>query len=421
MKICTSLGRTQIECRRLKYNCKLGIPADIGLVNVGSYPVVVHVFVYPEGELVVVSIRTGRGEGNSKRTAKMIVEGLPQPPSSKKPIPWRNTVEWSSNYELDQSGRPWLQAMVPILMRAKEPGVFLDPQDAEALYNATQAEELMSQWWSWLKDVRLSARTVDPAFSSDRGVGCFFSGGVDSFYSTLNHFDEITHLIFVKSGFDIFPPNKDLSERTLAAMEAAAEEYGKPLIIVETNIRELSTKYARWGQRYHGAALGTVAQLLANHLGRVIVPSSYQREELEPWGSHPALDHLWSSSYMEIYHDSVEVNRSAKVKAIAEDPVAMKHLRVCWRNPNSEYNCGRCEKCVRTMISLYAFGALERCATFEDQIDMNLLETLDVRFGHLPYAEGNVLLLEEQRGSDDPVYRILKQRVAVAKGTVKAG
>lgn len=363
----------------------------------------------------MVTIRTEQGSDRSGKSVKMIVEGLPQPHKAADPLPWRNTVEWSSNYELDQSGRPWLQAMVPILMRAKETGVFSDPQDAEAFYNASQAEDLMSKWWPWLKKVRLSARTVDPAFPEGRGVGCFFSGGVDSFYSTLTHLDEITHLIFVKSGFDIYPPDKELSDKTLVALEAAANELGKPLIVMETNIRELAGRYSRWGFRYHGAALATAAQLLANHLDRVIVPSSYQREELEPWGSHPALDYLWSSSYMEIHHDSVEPNRAEKVRAIAQNAVAMKHLKVCWKNPNSEYNCGRCEKCVRTMISLYAFGALESCATFEDEIDMKLMENMDVRFGHLPYAEGNALLLEEHRGSDDPVYKVLKSRIAIAK------
>lgn len=372
-----------------------------------------------ESEHEMVTIRTGYGVDRSVNSVRMIVEGLPQPHKASDPLPWRNVVEWSSNYELDRSGRPWLQAMVPILMRAKETGVFSDPQDAEALFNAAQAEELMNKWWPWLKKVRLSARTVDPALPEGRGVGCFFSGGVDSFYSTLAHLDEITHLIFVKSGFDIYPPNKELSDKTLTALEAAAKELGKPLIVMETNVRELAGRYSRWGFRYHGAALATAAQLLAYHLERVIVPSSYQREELEPWGSHPELDYLWSSSYMEIFHDSVEPNRAAKVRAIAENEVAMKHLRVCWRNPNSEYNCGRCEKCVRTMISLYAFGALERCSTFEDQIDMELLKNLDVRFGHLPYAEGNALLLKEHRGVTDPVYIALKSRIDAAKDKSK--
>ncbi len=34
------------------------------------------------------------------------------------------------------------------------------------------------------------------------GIACFFSGGVDSFYTLLKHREEITHIIFVH-GFDI--------------------------------------------------------------------------------------------------------------------------------------------------------------------------------------------------------------------------
>ena len=341
----------------------------------------------------------------------MVVEGLPQPPEGKGPLPWRNIIEWRSNYSLDQSGRPWLSAMIPILMRADEPGVFADPQDAEALYNADLAVKLMHSWWRQTKDIRLSARTVEPALSENRGVGCFFSGGVDSFHSTLSHLDEITHLIFVKSGFDIWPPNRELTDKTLAAVKSAADAYNKPLIVVDTDIRGLSGRFAKWGVRYHGAALATVGQLLSLHLKKVIIPSSYQRDELAPWGSHPKLDRLYSSSYMEIFHDSVEPKRSDKVQAIATDQVAMEHLKVCWRNPNNEYNCGRCEKCIRTMISLYAYDALERCKTFANEIDMDLLKEMDVRHGHLPFAIGNVELLRANRGENDPVYALLKGRV----------
>jgi hypothetical protein len=48
------------------------------------------------------------------------------------------------------------------------------------------------------------------------------------------------------------------------------------------------------------------------------------------------------------------------VLAIAEDPVAHVTLRVCWLNPDQSNNCGRCEKCLRTMTSLAAAGVLSR-------------------------------------------------------------
>ena len=49
---------------------------------------------------------------------------------------------------------------------------------------------------------------------------------------------------------------------------------------------------------------------------------------------------------------------------IAHEPAVWKFLRVCWKNNSQELNCGRCEKCVRTMVSLAAAGVLPKCETF---------------------------------------------------------
>lgn len=359
----------------------------------------------------MVYIRTDRTQ--NPKVARMVVEGLPQPPSAGAPIPWRSITQWSSNYELDQSGRPWLQAMMPILMRAKETGVFADPQDITALYNVEQAKKMMHDWWPWMKSVRLSARSTEPEMPTGRGVGSFFSGGVDSFFSLLSHFDEISHLILVKSGFDIFPPNKAVTDKTVTALTRAASEYGKPLVVLETDIREVSSRFVRWGPRYHGAALATVGQLLSPHLKEVIIPSTYQANDLVPWGTHPDLDHLWSSSYLGVAHDSAEFDRAEKVRAISGDPVAMAHLRVCWRNPASEYNCGRCEKCVRTMLALYAFGALSQCATFDDYIDLDLIDRMDLSGNHIFFAVANRDLLKAELGARDSVYVALNKRIEV--------
>ena len=47
-----------------------------------------------------------------------------------------------------------------------------------------------------------------------------------------------------------------------------------------------------------------------------------------------------------------------------------RHLRVCWQNVGTDLNCGRCEKCVRTMAMLAGAGVLDRCETFPDRVDL---------------------------------------------------
>jgi hypothetical protein len=60
------------------------------------------------------------------------------------------------------------------------------------------------------------------------------------------------------------------------------------------------------------------------------------------------------------------MSRLDKVAAIAEWPEALAVLRVClmFDVPNGAPNCGRCEKCVRTMLELMLCGALDRATSF---------------------------------------------------------
>src|SRR5688572_16134365 len=58
-------------------------------------------------------------------------------------------------------------------------------------------QDTLAGWFHDLRRVPLDSplRPLDPG-PSGRGVACFFSGGVDSFYSVLQHNDEVDTLIF---------------------------------------------------------------------------------------------------------------------------------------------------------------------------------------------------------------------------------
>jgi hypothetical protein len=49
----------------------------------------------------------------------------------------------------------------------------------------------------------------------------------------------------------------------------------------------------------------------------------------------------------------------------------LARLRVCWENLGN-YNCGLCEKCIRTMLGLRAIG-VDRCPTFPDTLTPELV------------------------------------------------
>jgi lipid II:glycine glycyltransferase (peptidoglycan interpeptide bridge formation enzyme) len=243
-------------------------------------------------------------------------------------------------------------------------------------------------------DVGARSKSAEPA----SGVACFFSGGVDSFYTLLKHRDKVTHLIFVH-GFDITLANRSLRTRASRAAHEVARELGKDLIEVETNLRSFSDSLVNW-DHYHGSALASIGLLFQHLFREVLIPSSATYAELYPLGSHPLLDPLWSTDLMRFDHDGCEATRVDKSAFIADSETAMRWLRVCWANPSSAYNCGRCEKCRWTMMNLHAAGALGRCKTLPETLDSDTessAEDLEPRTPGIPPGTPTPVQRLEQR------------------------
>jgi len=201
------------------------------------------------------------------------------------------------------------------------------------------------------------------------GVSLFFSGGVDSFYSLIKHRDEIDNLVLVH-GFDIPLENSEAFALAETQVREAAHIFGKSLIVVKNNLRNEQPNIAGGWEMYHGAALAAVAYALAPKHGKVYIASSNSYVDLHTWGSHPLLDPLWSTETVQIVHDGGET-RMNKLRTLVQYPEAVARLRVCWRNPDS-FNCGVCEKCVRTMLALRALG-IDHCAAFSNILTPKLV------------------------------------------------
>ncbi|MDH3024087.1 hypothetical protein QEN35_06765 [Gordonia alkanivorans] len=286
------------------------------------------------------------------------------------------TVETESNHSLDESATPWLSATLPVAMKSDIPLRLDGEVDPAALENAQNAQRILSGWYPrHYRPVAVEARTSSPGSPPRPGVGCFFSGGVDSFYSAITQHDRITHLIFVH-GYDIRPDDERLGALALDSAREAAAELGKPLIEVRTTLRSDFADPLRvpWGHVFHGPALAHVATALSSHVGTVIIPSSDTYATLEPWGSHPDLDVCWSTSSVTLEHRELDADRKQKTFRIVESPVAMNHLRVCWENKGGRLNCERCFKCFRTRLHIEFAGG--DCATLPNPIDPDAVRRL---------------------------------------------
>lgn len=241
-------------------------------------------------------------------------------------------------------------------------------------------------------------------------VGCFFSGGVDSFFTALRHRAEIDYLIFVH-GFDISVDDEALSVEALHHAREAAASLGKVLIEVRTDLRRYSPIGDDWGMT-HGSAMAFVAHSLSTKLGKVYIPSTYTYKDMFPWGSHPMTDPLWSGS-VELVHDGADRTRMEKLAYLAAEPVTYRHLRVCWENRNGRFNCCECEKCTRTMIALRVLGALEKFTTFDRPLRLNRVRYGIIRDTAQLTFTRQVLAQVRAEGADPALANALRWRLRI--------
>lgn len=208
-------------------------------------------------------------------------------------------------------------------------------------------------WWGW----RAGYPHFRASSLSERanGVGLAFSLGVDSFYS-LFFADTAPDFLVLAAGYDVPLERPEVLEAMCRSVAEIAEAVGAEWALIETDLRKHCLfRKASW-ECTHGGAVAMLGHLLSDRCGTFLISSSFELGKLGPWGSHPDLDPLWSSSALAIRHFGEDVSRLEKLRRLINHPVARKyvqrHLRVCWVAPNESGNCGRCRKCTLLRASL---------------------------------------------------------------------
>lgn len=271
--------------------------------------------------------------------------------------------------DLSSTGDPWLACLAPLASALGEPLRIALPVDRLLLRNTRELMAIWARWHPSMREVPLEIEVADqgPAPKAGRN-GAFFSGGVDSFFTVLRNEEagprglRADDLILV-GGFDFPLGFAEAFERHRERLRGAARELGKELVDVVTNLRETRLRQAPWADVWHGAALAAVGLALESRYRLLLIAATSPYGELEPWGSHPMTDPLLSTESVAVVHDGAEFTRLDKVRYLSRSTVALRWLKVCFREV-SERNCGRCRKCLLTMMALALFGALEPCRTF---------------------------------------------------------
>ncbi|WP_143162531.1 hypothetical protein [Couchioplanes caeruleus] len=288
------------------------------------------------------------------------------------------------------NGDPFVAALLGVAMRLGE-DLHIDADVSPRLHRhaATTIQDIWTRWHADFQRVRLHCGVGAPRMPErEHRRGLFFSLGVDSAYCLAKNRhggpvveDRIDDLIMIE-GFDVYLWESERFPPMVAAAERVAAATGARVVPVTTNLREVTDRVVDWVTMHFAAGLASTVLGIGGAYDAVHLAASFTYDNLFPGGSHPLLDPLWGTEGVTIVHDGCEAGRMDKIRVLAdpEYQVLLDNLRVCNTGELTDaYNCGHCEKCVRTMIALRAVGALDRCASLPSTIDVERLAGFPLR------------------------------------------
>jgi hypothetical protein len=243
------------------------------------------------------------------------------------------------------------------------------------------------------------------------GVGCAFSGGVDSFYTLWSHLPQnekdpayrISHCLMI-NGFDVNSIPEDaetFSTKTRQLYEPMMNRLGVKLLVSHTNIWQFMDK-GKWQEYMYtfGSILTSSALALGHLFSRFYIASSFQYTQLFPWGSHPLLDNLLSTETMETMHDGAHLTRTEKITALSQWPETYSRLRTCLFDTSFIIktapleNCCRCERCIQMMSTLDMLGVLDKYTVFPKPLERKYIRK--VHFFDIPEKGKNRYLYAQE-------------------------
>jgi hypothetical protein len=274
----------------------------------------------------------------------------------------------SADAPLDPCVEAFASALFQPALRAGARVVADTPLDSVWLAGTARLPALYASWWGWSAEypVEHPDGTATQSAPASAAAACF-TGGVDSFYTLLVGGRRFERLLFVH-GYDIALDDHARFAAFDATLREVAAATGTIPLRMRTNLREHPVASSVNWELTHGAALAAAGLVAAPAIGSLTIPSSYRRELLRPWGSHPDTDPAWSTSRVAIVHDDFTLGREAKLAAIVHEPLVARHLRVCYENRTPEANCSACLKCVRTLIAISAHRRIDAFTTFDRSV-----------------------------------------------------
>jgi hypothetical protein len=255
---------------------------------------------------------------------------------------------------------PFAAAMTPVAWAAGA-RVAMGPLDRSYLSSLNRCGDYfrsrVGRRWSFESCVEaVPVEHPDPA----SGAGMLFSSGLDSLATYARHEAERPEL-FTIFGADIPLAHVSFIEMCKKRLDAFARERGTAVRYVHTDVRETidEERLRRYSQNWYGEVshgllmTGLVAPAAFGSVRTLYVAGCSHRAVNACGSDADLLDRVrWAGAGVK--SDGHGLSRVEKIARFLKDREDLHaSLRVCWMQFES-LNCGRCEKCLRTICELLA-------------------------------------------------------------------
>ena len=192
-----------------------------------------------------------------------------------------------------------------------------------------------------------------------------FSGGLDAIASLLQHAHERLILVSIH-GADIDLNDHEQWNRCLSQIRADQTFKNYPQHTVAANMRlfysddvDARLLFGWWGRIQHGHGLLGLLAPLSHILGADLCYIA-GGSTTAAWGSTKASDESLRWAETDCVYDAYGMGRQVKAKLVADASRNIGYpipVRVCYSEVSRVGNCGRCEKCYRTIMNFVVVGA----------------------------------------------------------------
>ena len=227
-----------------------------------------------------------------------------------------------------------------------------------------QAEGYFHGWFSKRWDFKGQLKTaVEKNTTKGTGEGVLYSGGLDALTTYLRHKDAKPQL-FSFIGADVPQDQPKLVDACRKSFKEFAEHERVKHWLVESDFWKLLDHSKQrpwtnnwWGEACHAMILASItAPVSYRELNKIWIASSHVVDEVDyGWGSDYYLDNMLHWAGASLKEDNEHAGRFDKMRYFKDYPQYYRFLRVCytwWNWSGSEINCGRCEKCYRSILEL---------------------------------------------------------------------